>query len=191
MAESFLTKKTKSGLRSMTEWQTCGSVFPDSLQLPMKIRKLISLVALLSLPFVLVVRAEEPKKEAGKEHKAETELEGKMDDLGGAFRKLRGLLKDPAKNAESAALVGKMRSVAADAAKLTPAMTADLPEADRAKFVADFQKSMANFAATLEKLESALKSGDNAAASKLFEEIRDQQKAGHKQFKRPDEKEKK
>lgn len=160
----------------------------------MKIRKLL-LLAVLSVPCVLMVRAEEPKKEPGKapekEHKAETELEGKMDEMGGAFRKLRGLLKDPAKNAESIAVVRKIRTAAADAAKLTPAMTADLPEGERAKFVADYRKRMQDFVATLEKLEAALQANDNAAAAKLFEEIRDQQKAGHKDFKRPDEKEKK
>jgi soluble cytochrome b562 len=160
----------------------------------MKIKKLL-LAVMLSLPFVLVVRAEEPKQESGKapkkEHKAETELEGKMDEMGGAFRKLRGQIKDASKNAESIVLVQKMRAIATEAATLKPAKAEDLPEADRAKFIADYQKSMKAFAGTLAKLEAALQAGDNAAAAKLVEEIRSAQKEGHKEFKRPDEKEKK
>jgi len=85
-------------------------------------------------------------------------------------------------------LVQKMRIAALDAAQLKPAKTEDLPEAERAKFIAEFQKSMKDFAGRLEKLEAALKAGDNAGAAKLVGEIRSAQKEGHKEFKRPDEK---
>ncbi|MFT3868281.1 MAG: cytochrome b562 [Nibricoccus sp.] len=156
----------------------------------MKIKNLLLAVS-LSLPFSLTVHAQEPKKEPRKEHKAETELEGKMDEMGGAFRKLRGQVQDASKNEESIALVQKMYTAAVAASQLTPAKTQDLPEEDRAKFTAEFQKSMKDFATTLEKLEAALKAGDNAGAAKLVGEMRSLQKEGHKKFQRADEKEKK
>lgn len=142
----------------------------------------------LSLFSVVMVVAQEPKKEPRKEHKAETELEGKMDEMGGAFKKLRGQIQDAGKNEESVALVQKMKAAAVAAAKLTPAKAADLPEGERAKFTADFQKDMKEFVGTLEKLEAALKAGDNAGAAKMIGDIRSLQKEGHKEFKRPDEK---
>lgn len=156
----------------------------------MKIKNLVLAVS-LSLPFVVLVHAQEPKKEPRKEHKAETELEGKMDEMGGAFRKLRGQIQDATKNEDSIAFVQKMRAAAIEAAKLLPAKTEDLPEAERAKFIAEFQKGMKGLIGTFEKLEAALKAGDNAGASKLIGEIKSLQKEGHKEFKRPDEKEKK
>jgi soluble cytochrome b562 len=156
----------------------------------MKIKNLVFALT-LSLSFTLMVHAQEPKKEPRKEHKPETELEGKMDEMGGAFRKLRGQIQDATKNAESIALVEKMRTAATDAAKLKPAKTEDLPEADRPKFVAEFQKDMKELIGLFDKLEAALKAGDNAGAAKLIGEIRAVQKEGHKEFQRPENKEKK
>jgi len=156
----------------------------------MNIKNLILAVS-LSLPFALMVPAQEPKKEHKKEHKPETELEGKMDEMGGAFRKLRGQIQDASKNADSIALVEKIRAAATEAAKLKPAKTEDLPEADRAKFVAEFQKDMKELIGNFDKLEAALKAGDNASAAKQIGDIRAAQKEGHKEFQRPEEKEKK
>lgn len=152
----------------------------------MKIKNLV-LAVVWFLPFALMVQAQEPKREPKKEHKAETELEGKMDEMGGAFRKLRGQIQDASKNAESITLVQKLRAAAIEAAKLKPAKTEDLPEADRAKFVAEFQKDMKALIGTAEKLEAALRADDNAGAAKLVGDLKALQKDGHEEFKRPDE----
>ena len=149
----------------------------------MKIRLLL-IAVLLVIPSAMTLRAEGPKKE----HKEETELEGKMGVMGSAFRKLRGQIEDATKNPESLELIAKMRAMAEEALKLTPAKTADEPPADRAKFVDAYQTKMKGLIEKLGKLEALLTAGNNAEAAKLIADIRAFQKEAHKQFERPEEK---
>lgn len=120
----------------------------------------------------------------------ETELGDKMDKMGGAFRKLKRQLADATKNEDSLKLVATMRESAKAALTLEPAMKADIPKADQAKFVADYQAKMKSFNAELVKLEDALKAGKNEDAAKIVEGLGTMQKEGHKQFKKPDTKKK-
>jgi soluble cytochrome b562 len=115
-------------------------------------------------------------------------MEGKMDTMGGAFRKLKRQVADATKNAESLQLLATIQTAANEAAKLIPAKAADLPAADRAKFEADYQAGMKKLIDGFGKLEVALKADKNDEAAKLVGEIGALQKAGHKEFKRPDEK---
>jgi len=101
-----------------------------------------------------------------------------MEKMGGAFRKLKRQIADPTQNAASLQLVATIRAAAEEASRLTPAKSADVPAADRAKFEADYQAKMKNFTVELGKLE----------AVKLVADLGALQKAGHKEFKRPDEK---
>jgi soluble cytochrome b562 len=149
----------------------------------MKIR--ILLIAVFALfTTTLSLSADESKTHP----KEETELEGKMDTMAGAWRKVKRQVADASKNAESLELVATIRTAAEEAAKLTPAMAADVPAGDRAKFVADYQAGIKRLVVELGKLEAALKAGNNDEAAKLVADIGALQKAGHKQFKRPDEK---
>ena len=150
----------------------------------MKIRILL-LAVLLAVPAAFFLRAEDPQQPK-KQPKDETELEGKMEVMGSAFRKLRNQVGDATKNADSLELVARIRAAATEAVKLTPAKTADLPASDRAKFVADYQAKMKGFFEQLEKLEAVLKAGKNDEAAKLIADIRAFQKEAHKQFERPD-----
>jgi soluble cytochrome b562 len=151
----------------------------------MKIRLLL-LAALLVTFAPPCLRAEEAKKQP----REETDLEGKMHKMSGAFRKLKRLVTDASKNADSLQLVATMQSEAAEALKLVPAKADDLPAADRAKFVSDYQTKMKSLIETLEKLETALKANKNDEAAKLVGDLSTLQKAGHKEFKRPDPDEK-
>lgn len=148
----------------------------------MKIRILL-LAVLLALPAV-DVRADEHNKTAPDE----TELEGKMDSMAQTWKKLKRQVADATKNAESLQLVAALKTTAEEAAKLEPAKAADMPAADRVKIVADYRVGIKKMIAELAKLETALQAGKNDEAAKLVADIGALQKAGHKEFKRPDEK---
>ncbi len=151
----------------------------------MKIRILL-LSLLCAAVTVPGVRAQDGKaKSADKE---ETELGDKMDKMGGAFRKLKRQIADASKNEDSLKLVATIKESAAAALKLEPAMKADKPAADQAKFVAAYQAKMKEFNETVAKLEVALKAGKNDEAAKLVDAMGAAQKEGHKEFKRPDKK---
>jgi soluble cytochrome b562 len=144
--------------------------------------RIILFAALLAVPVTVGLCADEPKGPS----QEETELEGKMDKMNGAFRKLKRQVSDPTKNADSLQLVARMRAAAEDAVKLNPAKATDLPEDERAKFVAEYQLKMKDFIVELGKLEAALNANKNDEAVKLVADLGARQKAGHKDFKRPD-----
>ena len=121
---------------------------------------------------------------------AETELGKNMEKMGGAFRALRRQVADASKNADSLAKLATIKQSAQASMKLEPAWKADKPAADQKKFVADYQAEMKKFVGQVEKVEAALKANNNAEAEKLLATLGDAQKAGHKQFKKPDSKKK-
>ncbi len=141
----------------------------------MKLRLLVAslLIALIACPFV---RADDG---------APTPLEKDMKILGKAFRQLKKQAGDSAQNSSSLALVAQMQKAAADSVALIPAKAADLPEKDRAAFIADYKVKMQQFGDALTKLETALKAGDNAAATKLVADLNALERSGHKAFRKP------
>ena len=159
----------------------------------MKIRllSLLALVAAFAVGPVLYSQPAEggadapPPKAGKKKDREDTELEKKMEKMNGAFRKLKKQVADPANNATSLDLVATMQACAADATKLVPAKAADLPEADRAKFVSSYQEKMKGFQDELVKLTALLKDNKNEEASKLVAALGQMQKDDHKEFRRP------
>ena len=143
----------------------------------MKIRLILTTLAcaLLTVP---AVHAAEP----------ETELGGKMEKMSGAFRALRRQVADATKNADSLAKLATIKENAVAAAKLDPALKADKPAAEQAKFVADYQAEMKKFIGQVDAVVAALTANNNAEAEKLLGTLGDAQKAGHKQFKKADKK---
>ena len=111
-----------------------------------------------------------------------------MDKMSEAWKKLKRQVADIAKNADSLQLIATIRVAAEEAVNLVPARAADVPAADRAKFVADYQAGIKKLVEGFGKLEVALKADKNEEAAKLVAEISALQKAGHKAFERPDEK---
>jgi soluble cytochrome b562 len=125
---------------------------------------------------------------APKAEKPETELTKQMDKMNGAFRKLRRQATDATKNADSLEQVAILKEFAASSAKLEPAKAATIPEANRAKWVADYRAKMAETIALIDKLEAALKAGQNEEAGKLVTEINNHQRAGHKEYRAEEKK---
>lgn len=139
-----------------------------------------SLLCLFTLPAVQA--QDRPAEKAAKKH---TELEDRMEKINAAWRKLRRQVEDPAQNEATLALLADIRAASAGAEKLTPAKASDLPEADRAKFQADYAAGMKKLAGMLDQLEAALKAGQNADAAKLVTNIGNFQRESHKAFRRP------
>ena len=137
----------------------------------------------LALAFAPALRAEDAKP-AAKAEASETELGGHMDKLNGAYRKLKRQIADPAKNADSLALIATIKTQADASLKLKPELTATKPAADQAKFVESYQTELKKMIELVGKLEAALKAGKNDEAAKLVTEIDAQQKASHKEFKK-------
>jgi soluble cytochrome b562 len=125
---------------------------------------------------------------APKAEKPETELTKQMDKMNGAFRKLRRQAKDATKNADSLAQVAILKEFALASAKLEPAKAATLPEADRKKWVDGYRAKMTETLANIDKLEAALKAGQNEEADKLVIELNNQQRAGHKEYRAEEKK---
>ena len=158
----------------------------------MKIRLWLSLLA-LALGSLSGIRAEEakpapmPDKPVLKEDKPETELEKTMTKMGKAWRQVRKAAREGQLTPATADIVATVRINAEAAMKLKPALEAELPAADQAKFQADYQAQMKKLIATLSALEAALKTYDVIGAPKLVGEVGELMKGGHKDFKKPDE----
>ena len=150
----------------------------------MKLRFLLTCLS-LSVVLPLALRAEEPAHEHGKPEEKHTELGDKMEKANSSWRKLRKQVTDAAQNASSLELVAAFRAAIKGADQLTPEKAADLPQADRAKFQADFAEGLKKLSAGLDRLETALKAGNNEEAAKVLKELGDLQRESHKAFRRP------
>jgi soluble cytochrome b562 len=117
----------------------------------------------------------------------QTELGRHMDTLNKAYRKLRRQIADPTKYEDSLKLVAVMRENAEASVTLVPEKAEDVPAADRAKFIEDYQKSAKRFVEQIVKVEAALKLNDNEAAQKTLAGFSDIQKESHKEFRKPDD----
>lgn len=145
-------------------------------------RPLLSVLAVTCLSFVL------PEPAAFAAEGPESEMSESMEKMSGAFRRIRRMVSNADNNAEVLELLATLRTEAVASAKLIPLRAAEVPEAQRAKFVEDFKKRMAEFLATVEKTEAAIKARDNATAAALVNDLGAMQKAGHKDFKKDDKK---
>jgi soluble cytochrome b562 len=144
-------------------------------------RTSLLLLATLALPVASlpVVHAQPAPASAAKE---ETELDHKMEDMNGAFRKLRRQISDASAKASSLELVAKIRKASDESTALIPAKAEKIPEADRAKFVADYQSKMKDFIAELDKLKAALEADKFDEAATILTKLGNLQKSGHREF---------
>jgi cytochrome c556 len=111
-----------------------------------------------------------------------------MEKMSGAFRRVRRMVGNPDNSAQVLELLATIRTEATASSKLIPMRAEEVPEAQRAKFVEDFQKRMAEFIAAVEKTEAAVKARDFAAATAMVNDLAAMQEAGHKDFKKDDKK---
>ncbi|HEY9155011.1 MAG TPA: cytochrome b562 [Opitutaceae bacterium] len=118
----------------------------------------------------------------GDQHEPETELGKQMEKMGHAFKKLRKQVGDASQNASSLELVATARKAAEESLTLTPAKAATLPEAERPKFIADYQDGIKQLIAKFDDLSAALKANNNEEAQKIFKDIGSFQRKEHHEF---------
>ncbi len=158
----------------------------------MKIRLLASL-----LPLVLGValaHAQDaqtapaaPAADAASKPKApKTALAKDMGKINKANRALGKQISDATKNDSSLELLATIRDAAVAASNETPAFAADQAEADRPKFIADYQAKMKEFLGAVDKVIADLKAGDNATAAVDAKKLGMEERQGHKAFRKPE-----
>ena len=115
---------------------------------------------------------------------AGTALDSQMNTMKGALRSLKIALQAPSES-EKAKYIGyadTLISAATKAKELEPQMTSKIPEAERAQFVADYQKSIEDLIALFAKLKEQLNAGDWEAAKNQIRLINRAQGQGHEKF---------
>lgn len=122
------------------------------------------------------------KKQKKEKDRPDTDIEKAMKKMGGAFRKLRGQAKQGAFTPDAVDLVATMKAAAAEAAKHDPLKTKDVPDAERAKFLADYKAKMDEFNQALDSLTAALKAGKTEEAVALVGKLGKLQRSGHEEF---------
>lgn len=148
---------------------------------------LLAVACLFAVAPTLSLHAQEPGPMHHEDHE-DTALGKQMKKMGKAFRQLGKQITDASKNEDSLALVATMHAAAEKSLQYKPEKTADLPEADQAKFVADYQAGIKALIADLDKLAAALKANDNAAAAGILRDVKADQKDGHKEFRKEHDK---
>ncbi|HEY4989011.1 MAG TPA: cytochrome b562 [Opitutaceae bacterium] len=126
-----------------------------------------------------------PPANAAPSDDKKTELEERMTKMNKAFRKLRKQVADPAQTASSLDLVATMQEAAKESLDLTPEKAADIPDDQKAKFMADYKAGIRAMQDELAKLSDALTAGKNADAAKIVADMFDLEKKSHKEFRRP------
>jgi soluble cytochrome b562 len=147
----------------------------------MKLRshKITTILATLALGITLCghsARAEEKT----------TPLGDKMKIIAKSVKQLKGQVTDPTKQQSSIQLVEAAKQAATDAKALVPAKAATVPEADRPKFIADFQAQIDVLIKAFTDLDTALQAGKYDDAQKDFNGLAKIKGDGHKAFIKPE-----
>ena len=137
----------------------------------MKLKVLLTVLATLSLGFSTALCAEE-----------DTPLNKQMTAMNKSLRTLKRQISDTAKKDDNLALVGKMKANLAEAIKLEPTKTKDIPAAEKAAYLEKFKQELTELGKTYDQLEAAIKDGKTAEAKAIFDKISEQKEKGHKDF---------
>lgn len=112
----------------------------------------------------------------------DTELAKQMEEMDDELKKLRKSVKDPAANAASLEALTKLQQLTVTSKALVPALAAEKPEAERAKFVAGYRKDMAVMLTHFAQIEVAILDGDNAKAEELYKGLKKIEDDGHEKY---------
>jgi hypothetical protein len=159
----------------------------------MKIRSALTLFLALPIVSPILSSADAPASPpppnaapaAGHDDDEKTELGTRMHTMGKALRKLKKQVADPALNASSLQLLATMQAAANESLDFTPAKAADLPEGQRAQFIADFKAGIKAMQDKFSKLSDALTAGKNGDAVTIMADIEALEKKDHKEFRKP------
>jgi len=102
-----------------------------------------------------------------------------MEDMGRAFQYLRRNMNGTDNDADLLQRVATMRALATTALTLTPKQVEKAAESDRAALAATYNDHLVSLPPLLDELETAIKSGDRAAARAALKKVHDAEHAGH------------
>ena len=142
---------------------------------PMKLKKLLTLLAAIAITVPVITAAEE-----------DTPMTKEMEKLSKAIKAVNRNLTDAAQKDANLAKIAEAKAAIAAAVKFEPAKTKEVPAADKAKFVAEFKASMEEVGKNLDALNAAIAGGKMDDAKALMEKLNGQKKDGHKKFKTED-----
>ena len=111
-----------------------------------------------------------------------TPLAKKMSAINTAFKAVGRQIDDAAQNAATLEQLTVIETNAKAALALEPEKKGQVPAAEQAKFVADYQAGIKQFLVTVDKMRAAIKAGKNTEAVTILDAMKDQQKEGHKEF---------
>ena len=117
----------------------------------------------------------------------DTPLAKNMSGMNKALRTLKRQIADASKKDENVGLIGKIKTSIAEAAKLEPKKTKDIPEAEKAAYIEKYKKQLTDLNKTFEGIEAALTAGKADDAKALFDKLSEQKEKGHKDFGADDE----
>ncbi len=111
-----------------------------------------------------------------------TPLGKKMAAMNTAMKAVGRQIDDPSKNASTLEQIAIIETNAKASLTLEPEKKEKIPAAEQAKFVSDYQAGIKKLLAVVDKMKAAVKAGNNAEASKLLDEMKGNQREGHKEF---------
>jgi hypothetical protein len=132
------------------------------------------------MKFVRAAAAQDEKEK--KVVDLDTELAKQMEVIDSGVKKLRRSLRKPESNKESLETIEKVYAAATKCKDMTPAMAAKVPEAERAKWVANYKKDMEAFIKTVDEMRTAVKDGKNDKALELHQSLKKQEDKGHEKY---------
>jgi soluble cytochrome b562 len=119
---------------------------------------------------------------AARADEKDTPLGGQMKIIAKSVKQLKNQIADPNQQQSSIQLVQAAESAAKDARALVPAKADSVPEADRPKFITDFQGQMDVLIKDFDTIDAALTAGKYDDAQKAFNDLGAIKRDGHKQF---------
>jgi soluble cytochrome b562 len=115
---------------------------------------------------------------------ADSALENQMKILARGNRQLSQQVSDPAQQQSTITLIESLKKAALDSKALEPRKTADIPEANRAQFLADFRTELDELKDSFDQIEEAVKAGQYDKAKTLLVTVNSIKKEGHGKFKK-------
>jgi soluble cytochrome b562 len=144
--------------------------------------RLLLLTAVCALAFGHAVQAQEKD--------VETELGGKMEKVGSAWRITKRQLAKPEMNADTLTKLATIKQNLEASLNLEPDLKKKKPAAEQAKFVADYKVKMKEMIAKIDEVTALVKAGKNEEAVALAKVVDQDQKDAHTTFKKEDKKKK-
>jgi soluble cytochrome b562 len=137
----------------------------------MKLKSLLSLVAILAVGFNVAIAADD-----------DTPLAKEMKTVNKSIRTLKRQVDDASKKDDNLALIATAKKSLDECLKLDPAKTKDVPAGEKAAYLDKYKAQMKDVVKTFDELETAVKAGKTDDAKKIFEKLSDEKEKGHKDF---------